>query len=377
MLSDQDDSFVSISLDGTECEICLQDTGEALTTCNICAKFLTSGPVQQGFNQLPDLIHAQTQGHPSCFRKFHKLARRLSRASGENVRDQLLNFNSNNLGRELLLENIRSRVSKSNPGSRSGSPLLSGASSSGRLLRQDISQSDPQLDLQSQELRRSYTKYLFGKCGDDPRDSKQVPEKQPKHGSPAAGIPEAVDPVPGLTPKSAIGRKHLKPTEAMPKHCTKLSCQSNPQYLANIPNDDTDSYHGHMHASSRSQAETDCDPQRLKTRSNGDRESCALTTSNVRPFVALQESDKNDEGDLNGHEIDEKWRNVRHLSESQLFTMVIPDLKHHLQTLQEAVNRACSQLAQHLEEKDRLKGEVSSRHVTIQKLVERQTTLHH
>ncbi|XP_041470813.1 uncharacterized protein LOC121420303 isoform X2 [Lytechinus variegatus] len=371
-----DDSFVSISLDGKECDICLQDTGQDLTTCDVCARFLTTGPVQEGFNELPEVIHTDTLGHPSCFRKFHKLARRLSRSavklqnnSPTDGSTQWLNFNCNNLGNELLLENIRNRVSKSNPGSRSGSPQFSGVRQIGKLKDTERCRSEPFLESSAHELRRGYTKYLFGKREGGNGQSVKVPEGSP--GLVQDGSHGPINEVPGAAVNHEQKDRDLSNKQASchPENSRPNSCQSNhDQYLMKTVS--CLSIH-------------DEKPHRLVD--NREAETCRHS----RTIIGHEEMrHSNSDGDDSHRSVkenknylpsDEKetWRNVRHIDKEALPLLEIAELRSHTEMLQHAVNDACSQLVQHLQEKDVLSSEVASRHVTIKKLVERQKSLHH
>ncbi|XP_077985722.1 uncharacterized protein LOC144440260 [Glandiceps talaboti] len=67
---DADESFVSINLETNECEICEQDTGETLTTCQFCLNQVTEQRVKQGFNHV---IHIDTLAHNTCFDQSHQI----------------------------------------------------------------------------------------------------------------------------------------------------------------------------------------------------------------------------------------------------------------------------------------------------------------
>ncbi|XP_063959624.1 uncharacterized protein LOC129266340 [Lytechinus pictus] len=374
-----DDSFVSISLDGKECDICLQDTGQELTTCDVCARFLTTGPVQEGFNELPEVIHTDTLAHPSCFRKFHKLARRLSRSAvklqnnspTDSIRStQWLNFNCNNLGNELLLENIRNRVSKSNPGSRSGSPQFSGVRQIGKLKDTERCRSEPFLESSAHELRRSYTKYLFGKREGDNGQSVKVPEGSP---GPIQDGPQGPIKVPAATVNHEQNDRDLsiKQASCQPESNRPNSCQSNhDQYLMKTMS--CLSIHDEKpHSLVDPQEAETC--RHSRTINGHEEKRCSSSEGDIDSHHSVKE------GNRNGLPSDEKetWRNVKHIGKEALPTLEMAELRSHTEMLQHAVNDACSQLVQHLQEKDILSSEVASRHVTIKKLVERQKSLHH
>eukprot|EP00057_Strongylocentrotus_purpuratus_P002312 XP_003724265.1 PREDICTED: uncharacterized protein LOC100889579 [Strongylocentrotus purpuratus] len=393
----KDDSFVSISLDEKECEICLQDTGQELMTCDVCARYLTSGPVQEGFNELPELIHTDTLAHASCFRKFHKLARRLSRSAmklqsksqADNIRTtQWLNFKSNNLGNELLLENIRNHMSKSNPGSRSGSPQFSGASQIGKLRDAERCRSEPVLDSSIHELRRSYTKYLFGKHEGDGKQNMKVPEQRPRPVHPVRdGLCGPSNEVPATRLTDNDSKK--SPDSSLSQTSCKLesspykSCHSNPdQYLTKMRTLSLKDQEHHGHNTEECQetkAESCSDANDSRTLNGHTKTTFGAAERDIDSSHGNKEMNLKERIEDDVHPCDnrELWRDVRHLNKESLPGMSMAELKSHVEMLQSAVNDACSQLVQHLQEKDVLSSEVASRHVTIKKLVERQTTLHH
>ena len=321
----QDDSFVSISLDGSECEICLQDTGEALTTCDVCARHLTSGPVQEGFNQIPDLIHTDTQAHRACFRKFHKLARRLVAADSAKQRgsptgspyhrdiygNQWLNFNSNNLGSELLLENIRNRVSRSNPGSRRGSPVLTG----GRLLDQERCRSEPKLDQSAEDLHRSYTKYLFGKQEDGSPHNRNLPEKLSPNLN--AKLDDACQTNQVPEERSVTCCSNRVQSEECIARVTTESCQEQ-QYLEKMQTLTLKQCQELVRDTCRASKDrskamniSKCSKSRIDRRNN----QSALKTENNGHLRIEQESKEKHRGSDHCRRTDEWWRDVQQLSE--------------------------------------------------------------
>ncbi|XP_038066177.1 protein EURL-like [Patiria miniata] len=180
---DADDSFVSINLESSEsCGICGLDTGEQLaSSCKLCHLSSTRQPVQKGFNKIPDVLHAGIAAHESCLAKSHQVLAQAGRRPYQHsplphrrgisvpsdfptlglqdtIGDKLqwiINYAKN--------EDLRNRQNllqvHSNPCTRSSSPVIFRALTEDALLRRH---SENSLDTSFVELRKSYSRYLYG-----------------------------------------------------------------------------------------------------------------------------------------------------------------------------------------------------------------------
>ena len=228
-------------------------------------------------------------------------------------------------------------MSKSNPGSRSGSPQFSGASQIGKLRDAERCRSEPLLDSSVHELRRSYTKYLFGKQEGDSKQNVKVPEQRPRPVHPVRDgscCPSNEVPATRLTdneskkyPDSSLSQASCK-LESSPYK----SCQSkHDQYLTKMHtlSIKDPEHHGHHTV----------EYQETKAESCSDAKDSRTLNGHTKTMFGAAERDIDNsygntetiEGDVPPSDDRELWRDVKHVNKESCKCMPAWSATEHTQ----------------------------------------------
>ncbi|PIK54121.1 hypothetical protein BSL78_08962 [Apostichopus japonicus] len=330
------DDFVTIDLESDNCQLCHRDSGEEVTHCKICGNLLKNGPVRFGFNDMRGILHANKLGHEHCFKEEHYASLQhsftesppsanMQQNGRRHLRAPANHVHASSLPKPTQLSldwmnNFQNKVkSHSNPSTRSSSPIHLGRRGSNPLSNEQLL-----------ELRRNSARYLFGE-----------------------NSPEFEQYLTLNVPSETLKEDHYSFVDVRSlKKTPSIELKSIPQVIKNrtfwnlpVPfNSNSNNIQSKEYFSSgkRSKDWTNFD---INLNEKGDRKQL-LKKGNVA---------------------------VTKYTKSELENLGFELLKEIIDTLQHIVTETSTDLVSLLEERDNLKHENDTRHITIQKLVQLKT----
>lgn len=349
---EENDEFVTINLEADSCDLCYRDNGQEVTHCKICQSLLTDGPVRFGFNDMRGVIHTNKLGHDLCFKEDHyqllewsikeeSQPSRTNLVSPHRLKTPPRHIHASSLPKPTHLSvewmnNIQNNAkSHSNPSTRSSSPIHTGRRAS-----------TAYSDHQHLELRKSCAKYLFGENSPEfeQYSNQTVPFINCKEDHFSAGdgnhekstLSIDLKNIPQLIKSGGLLNLPVVPCDTNNTAWEKRNCKGSPlsRFQANI------SFYGGRKIS-------------------GDKTCNQLTQTeeSFQPPAMLQK----------------KQMTMSPYTKKELQNLGLDLLREIMDSLQHIVTETSTNLVALLEERDNLKHENDTRHVTIQKLVQLQT----
>lgn len=345
------DEFVTINLESDSCQLCHRDSGEEVTHCKICDNLLKNGPVHFGFNDMRGILHANKLGHEHCFKEEHYEMLQQSFRDGlppSNVRSinhRSLRVPTNHIHASSLpkptqlsldwMNNFQNRIkSHSNPSTRSSSPIHLGRRGS-----------NPFSNEQLLELRRNSARYLFGE--NSPEFEQYLNQNVPSENFAEDHF-------------SRIEGKSEKETPTIELNKIPLVIKNKTFWNLPVP----------FNTNSNNPSKKDDSKAVMKSPLSGIKDS----------FISGKRKKDWDKVDANLNENDHNKEHSKKVNtvassytKSELENLGLGLLREIINSLQHIVTETSTDLVSLLEERDNLKHENDTRHITIQKLVQLKT----